>query len=462
MLSRVVTPSLRRSARAFSATPEAFPFVQKVQYEGPKSTNPLGFKDYNADEMIMGKPMKDWCRFAVVYWHTFRGGGMDPFSYGCPTLIRPWDDGTNSIENANRRVDVAFEFFTKLGVEYYAWHDIDIAPEGATMAESFDNLEKVTDYALTKQHETGVKLLWGTSNLFSNKRYMNGGGTNPDFHAFACGAATVKKAMDCTLKLGGENYVFWGGREGYNSILNTDIKMELDNFAAFLTMARDYRNSIGADFQLLIEPKPREPTKHQYDYDAQTVMGFLEHYGLEKDFKLNIEPNHTTLAGHDYEHDIIVSSKFDMLGSVDCNTGDPLVGWDTDQFLMDERKATLVMKCIVEQGGLAPGGLNFDCKVRRESTDLEDMFISHIASMDCFAKGLRNAARLIEQGTLDSMVADRYATWNSGLAADVKAGKGSLDACYDFVMANGEPKHISAQQELYERVFNHGCDDRVD
>jgi len=443
------------------ATSEAFPFIQKVQYEGPKSTNPLAFKDYNADEVIMGKTMADWCRFSVVYWHTFRGGGMDPFSYGCPTLIRPWDDGTGTVENAKRRVDVAFEFFTKLGVDYYAFHDIDIAPEGNSMSEAFDNLDQVTDHALEKQKETGVKLLWGTSNLFSNKRYMNGGGTNPDFHAFACGAATIKKAMDVTLKLGGENYVFWGGREGYNSILNTDIRKELDNFAAFLTMARDYRNSIGADFQLLIEPKPREPTKHQYDYDAQTVMGFLNHYGLEKDYKLNIEPNHTTLAGHDYEHDIIVSSKYGMLGSVDCNTGDTLVGWDTDQFLMDERKATLCMKAIIEQGGLHTGGLNFDCKVRRESTDLEDMFIAHIGSMDCFAKGLRNAARIIENGTIDNMVKARYSSWDTGLAAKVAAGNGTLDECYEYALANGEPPHLSAQQELYELEFNRGCDDRA-
>jgi len=455
-----------RSARRFTgarsyATAEAFPFVQKVQYEGPKSANPLAFKDYNADEVIMGKSMKEWCRFAVCYWHTFRGGGMDPFSYGCPTLEREWDDGSNSIENAKRRVDVAFEFFTKLGVEYYCWHDIDIAPEGASLKESFENLQTVTDYALQKQTEHEMKLLWGTSNLFSNKRYMNGGGTNPDFHAFACAAATVKNSMDCTAKLGGENYVFWGGREGYNSILNTNIKMEIDHLAALLTMARDYKKAQGYTFQLMVEPKPREPTKHQYDYDAQTVMGFLQTYDLYDDFKCNIEPNHTTLAGHDYEHDIIVSSAFDMLGSIDCNTGDTMVGWDTDQFLMDERKATMVMKTIVDQNGLAPGGLMFDCKVRRESTDLEDMFIAHIGSMDCFAKGLRNAARLIEQGQLDQLVKDRYATWHNGLAKDVASFNGTLDQCYDYALANGEPKHISAQQELYERVFNHGCDDRA-
>eukprot|EP00750_Incisomonas_marina_P013298 INCI17283.2.p1 GENE.INCI17283.2~~INCI17283.2.p1 ORF type:complete len:454 (-),score=82.56 INCI17283.2:1112-2473(-) len=373
---------------------EWFPTVKKCEYEGPSSKNPLAFKHYNPNEVILGKKMSEWCRFGVCYWHTFRGSGADPFGFG--TLPRPWDDGSNTVENAKRRVRVAFEFFAKLGVEYYTFHDRDVAPEGKNLAETNAILDEVTDYMLEMQEKTGIKLLWGTANLFAHPRYMNGGGTAPNADCMAYACAQVKKAMEVTLKLGGENFVFWGGREGYQSVLNTDVRRELDHFAIFLQAAVNHKEKIGADFQLLIEPKPREPMKHQYDYDAQTCIGFLKTYNLDKHFKLNIEPNHTTLAGHDYEHDLLMSSLYGFLGSIDANTGDTLLGWDTDQFPMDVKKATLAMLVVLKQEGLAPGGLNFDCKVRRESTDIEDMFISHIGAMDTFARGLRAAAAIIQ------------------------------------------------------------------
>lgn len=390
-------------------------------------------------------------RRTCSYWHTFRGSGLDPF--GAPTLIRAWDDGSDSVENAKRRLDVAFEFFTKLGNEYWTFHDRDVAPEGRDLAESNAILEEVTDYALEKQKETGVKLLWGTANLFSNPRYMNGAGTNPDFHTFAYAAAQVKKAMEVTVKLGGINYVFWGGREGYQSVLNTDVRRELDHAAEFFKMAVAHKKDLGSDMQLLIEPKPREPTKHQYDYDAQTVMSFLQYYGLQDDFKLNIEPNHTTLAGHDYEHDLMMASRYGMLGSVDSNTGDPLLGWDTDQFPMNFHQATLAMLIVLNQGGLAPGGLNFDAKVRRESTDTEDMFIAHVGAMDTFARGLRNAAKVLEEGVLPGMVTDRYSTWDSAGGAKVEAGESSFAEMEALALENGEPPVKSGKQEKYERIF---------
>jgi len=425
----------------------------RIPYEGPQSTNSLAFKYYNAEDVVLGKTMKDWLRFSVCYWHTFRGVGADMFGF-VPTIRRPWEDGTDSVDNAIRRAKVAFEFFKRLGVEYYTFHDRDVAPEGKDLNETNANLDKVVAVLEQLQKETGVKLLWGTANLFSNPRYMNGAGTNPDVHVFAYAGAQLRKAIETTYRLGGENYVFWGGREGYFSIHNTDTKKELDHYASLLKLAVAYKNKIGFKGQLLIEPKPREPTKHQYDYDAQTVIGFLKQYNLDGEFKLNIEPNHSTLAGHDYEHDIEIASRYGFLGSVDSNTGDPLLGWDTDQFPMDIKKATLVAQIIVRQGGLAPGGLNFDCKVRRESIDIEDMFIAHIGAMDTFARGLRNYARIVQDGQLEALVTQRYSSWQTDLGQRIEKGEASLEELEEYVLQHGEPKPISAKQEKFESLFN--------
>lgn len=400
----------------------------------------------------MGKKMKDWLRFSVCYWHTFRGKGSDPF--GFPTMSRSYDDESNSIDNAKRRADAAFELFTKLGVEYYTFHDRDVAPEGSTLDESNQNLDEIADYLLALQKKTGVKLLWATQNLFSHPRYMNGAFTNPDAHVLAYACAQVKKVLDVNHKLGGENLVFWGGREGYQSVLNTDMKRELDHMAAVFKMAIKYKEQNNMTAQFLIEPKPREPTKHQYDYDAQTTIAFLKTYGLDPHFKLNIEPNHTTLAGHDFEHDIIIASKYGMLGSVDSNTGDPLLGWDTDQFPTDVKKAVLVMEAIVDQGGLAPGGLNFDCKVRRESTEDEDLFIAHIGAMDTFARALRIVAKMKQDGILSGMVKDRYSSFDEGFGKNIEEGSLSLEDCEEYIKKNGEPQQRSGKQELYEMILN--------
>jgi xylose isomerase len=363
-------------------------------------------------------------------------------------------DNVELLEACKQRIDAAFEFFVKLGVEYYTFHDRDVAPELETIEETNALLDILSDYMLQKQKETGVKLLWGTANLFSHPRYANGAATNPDPLVYAQAAAQVKQAMKVTHKLGGQGYVFWGGREGYASLLNTDLRKELDHMAQFFKMAIQWKHKLGASFQFYIEPKPREPCKHQYDYDAQTVIGFLHTYGLAQDFKLNIEPNHTTLAGHQYDHDIQMAAAFDMLGSIDCNTGDELLGWDTDQFLTDERKATQVMHTLLKMGGFKTGGLNFDCKVRRESTDLEDLFIAHIGSMDTFAKGLLNAAHILSSGRLPKMVEARYAGWNQGFAQSVELGKSSFEELEKVAEKQGQPKQTSGKQELFEMVFN--------
>jgi len=431
---------------------EYFKDIPEIKYEGESSANPLAFRFYDANQVVLGKKMKDWLRFSVCFWHTFRANGSDQFGSG--TIERPWDDGTDSLENAKRRMTVAFEFFRRLGVEYYTFHDRDISPEGKTLEETNKNLDEIVKLAKELQEKTGIKCLWGTANLFSHKRYMNGAATNPDIHAFAYAATQVKKAIEVTQYLGGENYVFWGGREGYQSILNTNVKTELDHLARFLEMAVKHKKKLGFTGTFLIEPKPREPTKHQYDYDAQTVIGFLKHYKLENEFKLNIEPNHTTLAGHDYEHDVEVASRYGMLGSVDSNTGDTLLGWDTDQFPMDVKKATLLMMTVIRQGGLAPGGLNFDAKVRRESTDIEDMFIAHIGAMDTFARGLLNAAKAME--TLDKMVTERYKSWESELGKKVESGDCDFDTLEKYILSQSsqEPQTISSKQEKFESVFN--------
>ncbi|XP_059920726.1 uncharacterized protein LOC132467441 isoform X2 [Gadus macrocephalus] len=395
--------------------------------------------------------MEDWLRFSVCYWHTFCGIGADPF--GSQTLHRHWNQGT-PMESARNRLNAAFEFFNKLGVKYYTFHDRDMAPEGSTLEESNRNLDQLTDLALQLQAQTGVQVLWVTCNLFAHPRYMNGAATNPDSHVLAYAGAQVKKGLDVAKKLGAENFVFWGGREGFYSILNTDVAAELKHMANFFKMAVRYKEKIGLKCQFLIEPKPKEPCKHQYDYDAMSVIGFLKHYGLDDHFKLNIEPNHTTLAGHSYEHDIVMASAFGMLGSVDSNTGSPDLGWDTDQFPMDTKNTTLVMKAIIEQGGLQPGGLNFDAKVRRESTDLEDLFIAHIGAMDAFARGLRNAVRLTEDGLLPGMVKERYSSFAQGLGQRVEEGTATLEDMEAYIKQNGEPKVTSGKQEKYESIFN--------
>lgn len=400
--------------------------------------------------------MHEWLRFAVCYWHTFRGRGLDIF--GPPTINRDWDDNGNSVENAKRRIRCAFEFFSKLGIKYWTFHDRDIAPEGKDLQETNKNLDEVVALAKELQKETGVKCLWGTANLFSHPRYMNGAGTNPDAEVFAYAAAQVKKAMEVTHELGGENYVFWGGREGYSTLLNTDIRRELDHMAAFFHMAIKHKKNLNFKGQLLIEPKPKEPTAHQYDYDAQTVIGFLKTYQLDNDFKLNIEPNHTTMAGHNYEHDIEVASRYNMLGSVDSNTGTASLGWDTDQFPMNLKDCAMVIQTIIRQGGLAPGGLNFDCKVRRESTDVEDMFIAHIGSMDCFALALRKMVALHLDGVMNKMVSERYGTYDKGLGKEIEQGKIGFAELEKHVLSKKteeqEPNMTSGKQEKYESLFN--------
>eukprot|EP01098_Paradermamoeba_levis_P009393 TRINITY_DN3900_c0_g1_i1.p1 TRINITY_DN3900_c0_g1~~TRINITY_DN3900_c0_g1_i1.p1 ORF type:complete len:438 (-),score=137.85 TRINITY_DN3900_c0_g1_i1:71-1384(-) len=432
---------------------EFFPSIQKIQYEGPSSKNPLAFKYYDPEEKILGKTMRDHLRFAVCYWHTWRGLGKDMF--GSDTYSRPWEDGTDSLDVALKRMKVNFEFLQKLGVDYFCFHDRDIAPEGKTLTETNHNLDQVVSLVKDLKKSTGIKVLWGTANLFSNKRYMNGASTNPDAHVFAYAAAQVKKCMEVSHELGAENYVFWGGREGYTTLLNTNMKRELDHMASFLRMANDYKKHIGFHAQLLIEPKPREPMAHQYDFDSATTVGFLKNYQLDKDYKLNIECNHATLAGHSFQHELEFAASNGLFGSVDANTGDPLLGWDTDQFNMDIRSTTLAMYVIQKYGGFTTGGLNFDAKLRRESTDTEDLFIGHIGGMDSFARGLRNAAKLIEEGVLDSEVKKRYSSYDAGLGAKIEAGQTNFQELESFVLKEGEPKIISGKQEKYEALLNH-------
>jgi len=434
---------------------EFFEGISRIEYKGPESRDVLSYRFYNPDEILMGKEMREWLRFSVCWWHTFRGNGLDPF--GSPTIKRPWDDGTDSMENALRRVRVAFEMFTKLGVEFYTFHDVDVSPQGATLKETNQNLEKVTDFMLEMQGKTGLKPLWGTANLFSHPRYMNGGSTNPDPAVFIRAAAQVKKAMDVTHKLGGQGFVFWGGREGYMHTINTDMKREMNHYAEMLKMAVKHKKEIGFKGQILVEPKPREPSKHQYDYDVQTVLGFLREHGLENEVRLNVEPNHTQLAGHEFEHDVIMAAQLGVLGSIDANTGSESLGWDTDEFILDQTRATVLCRAIVEMGGFDLGGLNFDAKVRRESTDLEDLFIAHIASMDALAKGLRNAAKIVEEGVLGKMIKERYAGWDSfEFAQKIERGESSLVEIERFALQNDtEPEQRSGKQEKYLAVLNH-------
>ncbi len=437
----------------FIGNKEYFPGIGSIPYEGPKSSNPLAFKFYDENKVVAGKTMKEHLRFAACYWHTFCGTGSDPFGSG--TRDFPWEaEHASPMENAVMRLDAAFEFFTKLGVPYYCFHDRDISPPGATVAESRSNLEKIIALAKERQKATGMKLLWGTANLFSDPRYMNGAMTNPSFDVVTHAAAQVKSAIDATIELGGENYVFWGGREGYTALLNTDMKRELDNMGRFLGMARDYGRKNGFKGTFLIEPKPMEPTKHQYDVDSATVIGFLRQYDLAGDFQLNIEANHATLAGHSFTHDLQVAADAGLLGSIDANRGDPQNGWDTDQFPTDLYQATEAMMVVLAAGGFKTGGLNFDAKVRRNSTDLDDMFIAHIGGMDAFARGLEVAARILAESPLPGMVKERYKTFTEGDGADFTAGKLDLPALAKLAESRENLPKISGKTELIENLIN--------
>ena len=432
----------------------AFPEVDKIRYEGPQSDNPLAYRWYNEDEMIEGKSMKDHLRFSVVYWHTFRGSGADPFGVG--TMHRPWDDGTDSVENARNRVRVAFEFMEKLGAPYYAFHDRDVAPEGTDLADTNRIFDSVAEVLQEEQQRTGIKLLWGTANMFTHPRYLHGAATSSNADVFAYCAAQVKKALEITQALGGENYVFWGGREGYQTLYNTDMKRELDHLAKFFHMAVDYAKEIGFEGTFLIEPKPKEPTKHQYDSDAAACINFLRAYDLTDRFKLNIETNHATLAGHTMMHELDYAGIQGMLGSIDANTGDLMLGWDTDQFPTDIYLTTQIMLMLLKHGGVAPGGVNFDAKVRRESFDPMDLFHAHIGGMDAFARGLKIAAAIRADNALDKFVDQRYSSWDNGIGAEIESGKADFKSLENYMLEKGEAAaNESGRQELIENVVNY-------
>ena len=430
---------------------EYFKGIGQVKYEGKDSRNPLAFKWYDENRVIGGKTMKDYLRFAVAYWHTFCGTGGDPFGPG--TQIFPWDGDSDVMNAAKARMDAAFEFITKMNIPFYCFHDTDVVGDGSVF-EIEKRLEKMVEYAKEKQAASGVKLLWGTANVFSAPRYMNGASTNPDFSVLANAAVQVKNAIDATIALGGTGYVFWGGREGYMSLHNTDTKRELANLGQFLRTARDYGRKAGFKGTFFIEPKPMEPTKHQYDYDAQTVIGFLKANGLENDFKLNIEVNHATLAGHTFAHDLRMSADAGLLGSIDANKGDYQNGWDTDEFPTNIYEITEAMLEIVQAGGFINGGINFDAKTRRNSTDLEDIFIAHISGMDVFARSLLIADKILNESPYLEMRKKRYASYNSGKGAEFEAGKLSLEALREIAKEVGEPKQISGKQELLEQLIN--------
>ncbi len=435
----------------YTGEKEFFPNVKKVTFEGPGSDNPLSFKFYDPERVVRGKKMRDHFRFSVAYWHSFCATGGDPFGNG--TLVHPWI-GTNPMETARMKADACFEFATKADMDFYCFHDIDAAPEGGSIEETEENLRLVTKMLKERQEVSGVKLLWNTANMFSHPRYMNGAATNPDFHVLAYAASQVKAALESNVELGGQNYVFWGGREGYSSLLNTNMKREQEHLAKFLMAARDYGRSIGFNGTFMIEPKPMEPSKHQYDYDAATVIGFLRKWGLDKDFKLNIEANHVTLANHSFAHDLRVCADEGLLGSVDANRGDPQNGWDTDQFPTDVYDTVEAMMVILKNGGLGTGGLNFDAKLRRNSTDAEDLFIAHIGGMDTFALGLLIADRLLEEGKVDQFVSNRYSSFDSGAGKDFVDGKLTLADLRDYAVKQGAPKQISGKQEMLENYIN--------
>jgi len=436
----------------FVGNQEYFPGIGRIQYEGSGSDNPLSFKAYDANRIVAGKTMEAHLRFAVCYWHTFCADGADPFGPG--TRLHPWGGSDDKMVNARNKLDAAFEFFTKMDVPFYCFHDRDMAPEGGTVAESEHNLETLVSLAKERQEATGMQLLWGTANLFSHPRFMNGGATNPNFNVVTHAGAQVKAALDATVALGGQNYVFWGGREGYACLLNTNTARELDHLGRFLAMARDYGRSIGFKGTFLIEPKPMEPMYHQYDVDSQTVIGFLRQHGLEKDFKLNIEANHATLAGHSSAHDLQMAADADMLGSIDANRGNPQNGWDTDQFPMDMYDCVQNMMIVLKQGGLGSGGFNFDARVRRESTDLEDLFLAHIGGMDAYARALLIAERISGGGEIETFKNQRYRSFDEGAGQQFEAGELSLSNLRDIAAANPEPALESGKQEWVESVLN--------
>ncbi len=432
---------------------EFFPEVnKKVEYEGPDSKNPLSFKYYNPQEKIMGKTMAEHLRFAVCYWHSFKGLGGDPF--GGPTRIREYNRGADEMKVAENTMRAAFEFFAKLGVDFWCFHDRDIAPESDNLQETNRRLDKIVDLAAQLQDDTGVGLLWGTTNAFSHRRFLAGAGTNPSPAVFAYAASQIKKAMELTHRLGGQGYVFWGGREGYETLLNTDIKREMDHLARLLQMSADYRRELGFEGELFIEPKPKEPTKHQYDFDAGNCYAFLQKHQLLDSFKLNIEANHATLAGHTFHHELAFAAANQLLGSVDANNGDLLLGWDTDQFPTDIKDATLAMHTILKAGGFTAGGLNFDAHLQRQSIDPVDLFHGHIAGMDCFARGLKNAAKMLEDGVFEDFIKARYSGWDSETGAGIERGESSLAELEKYTLEHGEPEVQSGRQEMLENLLN--------
>jgi len=430
-----------------------FPKIKKIKYEGPGSKNPLSFKWYDENEIVAGKTMRDHLRFSVVYWHTFRNPLSDPFGVG--TAFRPWDDGSESVKNAQKRVKVAFEFMEKLGAPYYAFHDRDVAPEGKSLAASNKNLDAVAKVLKAEQQRTGIKLLWGTACLFANPRYMHGAATSCNADAFAYAAAQVKKAIEITHQLGGEGYTFWGGREGYSTLWNTDIGRELDHLGAFLHMAVEHKKKIGFKGQFYIEPKPKEPTKHQYDSDAAACLNFLRQYKLTSHFKLNLETNHATLAGHEMQHELEVAVAANALGSMDANTGDPMLGWDTDQFPTSVYLTAQCMLSLLKMGGFKTGGVNFDAKVRRESYEPVDLFHAHIGGMDAFARGLKIAAAIRADGRLEAFVKNRYRSWDTGIGKKIESGKSSFKTLETYMLKKGEvTKNESGRQEFLENLIN--------
>ena len=433
-----------------------FQEIPAIQYKGPQSEDPLAFRHYDKNRIVLGKRMEEHLRFAVCYWHTFCWTGSDPFGLG--TFERPWFDGGSPMELAKAKAAAAFELFAKLGVSYYCFHDRDVAPEGATPRESHENFLRIVDVLGEHQQRTGIKPLWGTANLFSHPRFMGGAASNPDPAVFALAALQVRDAMDATLKLGGENYVLWGGREGYETLLNTRVDHELDQLGRFLTMVVEYKHKIGFSGAILIEPKPREPVKHQYDFDVASVYGFLVRYGLEKEVKVNIEANHATLAGHSFEHEIATAGALGILGSIDMNRGDPQLGWDTDQFPNSVPETALALYHVLRAGGLGTGGLNFDAKVRRQSIDPMDLFHGHIGAMDVCARALLLAEQMILDGRLEEALKARYAGWDAAAGQDILAGRVSLGALAEQVLAkNADTKPVSGRQEYLENLVNRFC-----
>lgn len=437
---------------ALIGTKEYFKNIGEIKFEGRESDNPLAYKFYDPERIVAGKKMKDHFKFAMAYWHTLCGTGGDPFGPGTKNF--PWATASDPVQAAHDKADAAFEFITKMGFDYYCFHDYDLVDEAATLAESEKRIQKTVEYLKQKQDASGVKLLWGTANCFSNPRYMNGAASNPDFNVVARAGAQIKIALDATIALGGENYVFWGGREGYMSLLNTDMKLEQDNIGRLFNMAKDYARSQGFNGTFFIEPKPMEPSKHQYDFDAATSINFIREQGLEKDFKLNIEVNHATLAQHTFQHELQVAADAGMLGSIDANRGDYQNGWDTDQFPNNILETAEAMLVFLKAGGLQGGGVNFDAKTRRNSTDLEDIFIAHIGGADTFARALLVADEVLQKSPYNNMVSNRYASFDSGKGAEYVAQKLSLKDLYDHAQATGEPKQISGQQELFENIMN--------